>query len=304
MPVDRTPPPLSTLAQPIQHCRSESDLTTERQGEQKETHVSHRAKRKHPDDNTDSQLTSFMSEMKAMFIEFKNQQEEKFNKFEKMFSSFEEIKNQNNEIRNSIDFLSHSYDSLVEQINTLQAERRENIQYIQKLEEKIDKFESGLRSTCIELRNIPPVKKESKQSLLSTVLHTINEINLKIEPHEVKDVFRLSTRVSENRPIIVDFISVLTRDKVIEKFKIYNKNKGKLTTETLKISGPAKPIFISENLSTKMKKLFYLCRDFAKLNNFKYCWVSHGKIFLRKTDGTDHHMIKCENDLTNLQLQI
>ncbi|CAH0405907.1 unnamed protein product [Chilo suppressalis] len=245
-----------------------------------------------------------MSEMKAMFIEFKNQQEEKFNKFEKMFSSFEEIKNQNNEIRNSIDFLSHSYDSLVEQINTLQAERRENIQYIQKLEEKIDKFESGLRSTCIELRNIPPVKKESKQSLLSTVLHTINEINIKIEPHEVKDVFRLSTRVSENRPIIVDFISVLIRDKVIEKFKIYNKNKGKLTTETLKISGPAKPIFISENLSTKMKKLFYLCRDFVKLNNFKYCWVSHGKIFLRKTDGTDHHMIKCENDLTNLQLQI
>lgn len=304
MPTDRTPPQLSALAQPIHHCRSESDLTTERLVEQKEQQVTYRAKRKHPDDGTDSQLISFMSEMRSMLTEFKTQQEDKFLKFEKMFSAVEEIKSQNNDIRNSMDFLSQRYDSLTEQINALQSDREKNLQYIQSLEEKMERFESSSRSTCIEMKNIPPVKQESKQSLLNTVIHTANTIKLNIQPHEVKDVFRISTKDQNYRPIIVDFTSVLTRDRVLEKFKNYNKQNSRLTTESLKISGPVKPIFISENLSSKMKKLFFQCRDFAKLNDFKYCWVSHGKIFLRKTDGSSHNIIKTESDLVNLKKQM
>lgn len=133
--------------------------------------------------------------------------------------------------------------------------------------------------------------------MLHTVTNILKTIHVDIQPLEVRDVFRITTRDPENKTIILDLTSVLMKQKIIEKIKKYNKQNSKLTTETLKISGPVKPIFISENLSPKKKRLFFQARDYAKVNNFKYCWVSNGKIFLRKQDGAPLHLIKCESDL-------
>lgn len=56
--------------------------------------------------------------------------------------------------------------------------------------------------------------------------------------------------------MIVDFTSVLLKDKFVSKYTKGIKENNRLTTEKLKISGPSKPIFISENLTAKLKKLF------------------------------------------------
>lgn len=80
-------------------------------------------------------------------------------------------------------------------------------------------------------------------------------------------------------------------------YKKFNKEGSRLSTEHLSISGPAKPVFVSENLSPKLKRLFYLARDFASSNEYRYCWVKNGKIFLREKDGAQHLMIKNESDL-------
>lgn len=302
MPVARTPPQqTSAQTQPLLHCVSEPNLNFAERADMDEHNVTVRTKRKLSETSTDldSRLSSFMSEMRAMFIDFRNEQE---GKIEKLISAVEQIKMQNCEIQHSVEFLSHNLDSLKEQVQTLEKEQNKNTQYIQTLEEKIEKFESSARSTCIEIRNIPPSKQESKTLLLETVTKTLNTIQLSVQSHEIRDVFRITSKDPGNRPIIVDFTSVLMRDRVIEGYKKYNKNNSRLTTESLRITGPVKPIFISENLTPKMKRLFFLTRDFAKVNEFKYCWVSHGKIFLRKSDGLSLCPIRSESDLNKLKI--
>lgn len=249
-------------------------------------------------DHQDDKLDVILSEMKSMFSEFKERQERQDAKIEKIY---EDIKKQNTDIQTSLEFMSHKYDSIVVQINQIESERKNDKKYIEELENKLEKIERNSRSACLEVRNIPGSTSETKQTLLKTIISLGEALSVTLQPLEIKDIFRLKPKEpSSHRTIIVEFTSVLLKERIIQSYKRLNKT-YRLTTETLKISGPATPIFISENLSAKMKRLFYLSREFAKLHNYRYCWVSNGKIFLREKDGATLKLISSENDLELLQ---
>lgn len=223
----------------------------------------------------DEMLNSFMTEMKQMFKDFKDEQDKRN---ERLCAVFEDL-------RTSVDFLAHKYDSLQSKIDKLESDRNADIQYVRNLEDKIETLERNNRSTCLEIRNIPTFPSESKSSLLETFIKTCGVLSVPVLPSEVKDIFRIKTKQQASKTVIVDLTSCILKEKIIAMYRKYNKGSSKLTTETLHLSGPPSPIYISENLSSKMKKLFYLAREFAKTNNYKYCWVSHGKIFLRRRDN-------------------
>ncbi|XP_059062252.1 uncharacterized protein LOC131855057 [Achroia grisella] len=292
----------TTSIHSMHHCASEPDLNvTPLNNETYNTNLGliHRFKRKRSD-CMDERMSEYMTEMKAMFSEIKARQETHDLKMENICMVMEEIKTQNKSIQNSVDFLSEQYECMKIQVEKLDSECRKNQSYITSLEEKLDKYESRNRSTCIEIKNIPPAKGESKQVLLKKVISIAQKIDSNIESYEVKDVFRVNTHDPSIKTVIVDFTSVLTKEKLIHKYRQYNKGPSKLTTESLKINGPNKPIFISENLSQKMKRLFYLARDYAKSNGYAFCWVSNGKIFLRKTEGAPLNFIRNEQDIKKL----
>ena len=245
------------------------------------------SKRRRLGDSGESKLCTFMSEMKQMFRDFKAHQDEKY---EKLFSLV-------NGFRDSFDILALQHDNLKSQIERLESERKENLSYIYDLENKLDKIEQSSRSSCLEIRNIPTCKTETKSTLINSVIDTGNLLNLTIQPRDVKDIFRISTKDPAVKPIIVDFTTVLLKEEFLVKFRKHNRNSYKLTTEHLKLAGPAKQIYVSENLSARNKRLFFLARDVAKTNDFQFCWVSHGKIFVREKVGYPHFQIKNEADL-------
>lgn len=309
MPINRSPQTAATassssaIKNSLQHSSSEpalnedSLLTTE----SIYSSVTQRAKRMRPTDSQDNQDDKFlfvMTEMKSMFCEFKEHQKKQDERFEKLL---EDIRIQNSDIRASLDFMTQKYDSFLIQIDQLEAERKSDKIHIEALELKLEKFECLSRSACLEIRNIPVNASETKPTLLKTVLSLGETLSVPIQPQEVKDVFRVKPKVpSTKRNIIVEFTSVLLKEKMVQNYKRFNKS-YRLTTETLKISGPAVPVFVSENLSSKMKRLFYLAREFAKTNDYRYCWVSNGKIFLREKDGATQKRIQSEEDLEKLQ---
>lgn len=302
MPLKRTPPKTAARA-PSQ--LTAPDLKIQYSSSEQETHglgsaesenctdASRRPKRKKAD-TSDVQMNAFMTEMRAMFIDLKEQQDQKM---EKIYSAIEEIKIQNNDIRASVEFLSLKYDTLLEEIHDVKAECKDNQSYIKALEEKVDKLEKNTRSTCIEIKNIPIKTPESKDCLLKCLRDLGEILNVPIQSHEVKDIYRIGSKDPKNKTIIVDFTSALMKEKIIRSYKKFNKEHSKLSTENLKIGGPAKPIFISENLTAKMKRIFYVAREFAKSNEYRYCWSSNGKIFIREKEGAVLHMIKEESDL-------
>ncbi|KAJ0180367.1 hypothetical protein K1T71_003771 [Dendrolimus kikuchii] len=286
----------------MQHASSEPELSITPKLPDMSNFKSHfvqplRRKRR---DCVEEDLSDFMTQVKSMFCDIKACQSVQDTKMERICSAVEDIKAQNSSIQTSMEFLSEKYESLKTQLEKSDLENKKNLQHIKALEQKLDKYERISRSACIEIKNVPPVTGESKQDLLLKVTSIAKQINTVIEQCDVKDIYRINTKVPSNKIIIVDFVSVIKKEDLIYKYKHFNKGSIKLNTDMFNYNCTRQPIFISENLSQQMKRLYYLARDYAKSNDYKYCWVTNGKIFLRKIEGAPLNWIRNETDLKNL----
>lgn len=297
MPLKRTPPASPAISQASDTEHSVKNTTPAFDNVQNTTRPK---KRKNSNNNCNDEMSTFMYEIKNMFKDFKEQQELSFSS---LVNNFRELSEQIMSMRDTIDFMSKQYEAVTERIGKLEQERKNHLEALQLLEEKIEFTERYQRASSIEIRNIPkPVNKdETKDDLSDLVMRITKVINLPLKATDIRDIFRSNTK-SANKPIIADFTTVLYKEKFLQAVKTYNMTyrTNKLNTSNIRIDGPSKPVFISENLTPKMRKLFHMAREFAKSNNYKYCWCAHGKIYLRKSDGAAHSRIISESDLTKL----
>ncbi|XP_060810038.1 uncharacterized protein LOC132904133 [Amyelois transitella] len=210
--------------------------------------------------------------------------QEQDSKLSKIIDAMSEIKQQNEDIRQAVSFMSEKYDMLLAKTQTLE---EENIAYrkrVHELKEKMDGMERSAHSTRIELRNIPKKGQETKDDLIKILAKAEDVLGTPINRSDVKDIFRINTKREGNKPIIADLTSCITKEKIITGVKHHNKQnkENKLNTKGLSLDGPIQPVFISENLPQKSRQLYAAARDFAKKNNFKYCWTSMGRIYFDK----------------------
>lgn len=247
----------------------------------------------------------FMADIKKMFYDFKIQQEESFKAFQKtLLVTIEDIKKQNGEIRSSIEFLSKKYDEINTKINKIEKEKKEHNLNIGQLEENIEVLEKKSKQSCLEIRNIPTKKSENKSQLLDLIQKLSLTLKVPVESYEIRDVYRTNAKPEANKPICLEFTSVVLKEKFLQAFKSYNKeHRGidRLSTKNLQLDFPSQPIYISEALTFKCKRLFYQAREFAKANNYRFCWTSHGKVYLRKQEGAPFNYIQSEYSLTTLE---
>lgn len=274
---------------------------------QDETNVTFRAhgKRKHEKDET-SDLHVMINSVRGMFSSFSLDMETRLNAIQ---DSVRVIREQNSEITKSVEYMSDKHDELLKRIEILENEKRDDRSIICSLEDKLDLLERKSRASCIEIRNIPLTqtdknKFESKRDLCDIVTTLSDALNNKINLSEIRDVYRTPERKDNMRPIVVEFCSVIRKENMLQAVKDFNKNKSndtKLHTHHLHLHGPKKGIFISETLTHKTQKLFYLAREFAKDNNFNFCWTSRGMVYLRKAEGLPYCRIVSESDLDKLR---
>lgn len=284
MPIPPQPSaPVSELLVPhnqqLQHSSSEPTLN-----------ITHR-KRKRSLGGDEEKFNDFMKEMRSMFSLFKEDQDKRA---DRLCAAVEDM-------RASLDYLSKNLELAQARIVHLETAREADARSFKAMEDRLEALERGSRSTCLEIRNIPMPPAENKLSLLSTFIGIGEVLNVPIQKTEVKDIYRIRSKDPARRTIIVDLCSNLQREEIISMYHNFNKGTSRLTTEHLRMKGPPKPIFISENLTSKMKRLFFLARDYAKVNNYKFCWVSHGKIFLRNTENGPLIRVTTESDLKVVQ---
>ncbi|CAG9122369.1 unnamed protein product [Plutella xylostella] len=84
--------------------------------------------------------------------------------------------------------------------------------------------------------------------------------------------------------------------------KAHNKQHSdrRLCAADIGYKGLNTPVYISEALTNKVRRLFFLARDFAKNQGYKFCWTSNGRVFLRKTPDSTHIEIKEESQLMSM----
>ncbi|KAG7304855.1 hypothetical protein JYU34_010246, partial [Plutella xylostella] len=292
----------------IKHCNSSPNLNE--LGTQSDLNIKtvRACKRKHNDTDDANEWRDFMKTMQSMFSSLSTDMDLRLNA---LHESLKVITNQNTEITKSIEFMSNQHDELLKRIEALELEKREDKKALQLLEDKLEFYERKSRSTCIEIRNIPDLqvdkaykRNESKNELCEVVKSLSSSLNIKIEKSDVNDIYRTSAKKDSMRPIVVDFCSAIKKEDVIKAVKDFNKNKSnsdKLNTLHLNLKGPKKSVFISETLTAKTQRLFYVTREFAKEYSYNYCWTSNGLIYLRKAENMPYIRVMSESDIEKLK---
>jgi hypothetical protein len=294
MPLKRTPPHTNAFdsSSSLPHSESEPNLSIEFEQESSSSINVATRKRK---------LEYVQQDLRELFLESKGEQDKKL---AVILSAIEEVKSQNTEIRKSMDFLSEKYDQALKRIDDLEEEKKSTNKYIKHLEDRMEQLDRKSRSSCFEVRNIPKKSDETPDDLISLVQGIAKIVNVPIQPTDFRDLYRVKSRNTEKSPIVAELRSVLVRDNFMKSVRNYNNahKENKLNYKQLNADGPAVPIFATDCLTFKSRKLYAAARDFAKNYNYTYCWTNYGKIYLRKKENLPLIRIECTEDLNKLPL--
>lgn len=309
MPLKHSPPTsatgsqlLSALASPLQHCSSDSNIAEigKEAGLSAASSASSIAiavkkgsgNKSALKRNRDEMEDISKSEVMNMFKALQKQQDDKFNRV------LDSIGN----LQTTVEFMSAKYEEALQRIEVLENEKKADKSYILHLENRLETQEHNARCTSIEIRNVTQSPKETKEDLKRVIRCAAQLFEIPLQNNEIKDVYRVNLK-SSIKPIVVDFTTVFMRDCFLSAFKKYNKEHkhNRLNISNLNIEGDNKPVFISENLTQRERKLFYLAREFSKNLGYSFCWTSFGRVFLRKAEGSPQIRVFAESDLIKLR---
>lgn len=231
------------------------------------------------------------------------QQEEMMEILTKVLAEVTELRKSQAEMQKSLEFYIKNYEEINTKIIKLKEEQLHQNTYVLKLENRIDELERYNRSTCLEIRGIPSKPGETKQDLSAFVdkLHT--KVRAQMHSNAIKDIYRINRKPSGERPIVIEFTTNLHKSTSLQAVKKYNatNSTNRLNTTTLDIEGDKLPIFVSEFLTPKAKRLYFLAREASKSLGYDFCWSANGRIFLRKAEGSPPIVIVSEKQLEDLK---
>ncbi|XP_041980247.1 uncharacterized protein LOC121733911 [Aricia agestis] len=234
---------------------------------------------------------------------YHDKQEEILSMLSQVLLELSEMRKSNVEMQKTLEFYSKNFENLNTRIKSLEEEKQHQNMYINKLETKLEDLERHSRASCIEIRGIPPKKSESKTELITYINRIHTKINVQTESNIIKDIYRLSRKPNGERPIVVEYTTNLFKDKILQATKKYNSSNttDRMNTISLGFEGNKTPVYISELLTPKARRLFFLARDVTKQIGYDFCWTANGKVLMRKTEGLSLIVISNEKQLEDLK---
>lgn len=283
---------------------SESNITIDTldKSDSPSSFVSIRNKRKRENEDFSVEFSAFKEEMKTLIYSMMASNSEEI---KKIAPTLADIQQSNRNIENSIAFLTSQNEEYKRKIEKLETQAQEDKKYITILEDKIEDLQKGMRKTSFEIKNVPRKDNETKEDLLDMVTCLSKNISCEINRSEIRDIYRVRSRKEEQRntPIIIETMSTITKNNFLKMSKSFNiKNKTKICAKHLGLRNEVDtPVFISENLTAKSSRLYFLGRELTKSKLYKYCWTSYGKVYVRKDDNSRVILISNEAQIQKLQ---
>lgn len=266
--------------------------------------VFQRAKRSREDVSIGLQLDDFKEEMRKMMKLFTEKRESEIHEIN---LTLKQIQQSNINIENSITSLTEQNEELKIKISKLENQTKESNQYIMVLEQKLEEMQIGCRKANFVLKNVPKKPSESKEDLIDMVVCLSSNIGCKVDKHNIKDIFRVRGKKSDNpnSPIVVETSSTILKAELLKMGKTFNlKNKTKLTGKHLGLkTHEDTPIFLAEHLTAKASRLFFLARDLSRSGAYKFCWTAYGKVYIKKDEQSPTVTITSEDQVHQLILK-
>lgn len=243
-------------------------------------------------DQTDQRLCSlfaeFKEEVKQMLETWKSEQSKVLSKIITEVSDLkiqcQGIQKVNGEIEKSIEFINSKYDDMRNRLGNLENGQKGGEEHIKNLVTQIEDINLKARPATIELRNIPSQEKETTSDLFSIISGIGKAVDNEVQRSGLRDVYRLPGKPGLTRTMVAEFTSVVTKNEFLVSIRRFNKSRplsDKLNTQTIGLTCGKQPIYVDDHLPPSSRKLFFEARQVAKKNNY-YCWLSNGKILMRK----------------------
>lgn len=214
------------------------------------------------------------------------------------------ITESNAKIDDAISILSAQNEEYRGKIADLEKRSLKDREYITILEDKVEDLQRTSRKTCLEIRNVPKKSQESREELIQMAISLSKSIHFPLNDRDINDIHRVKSKgaVEKKPTIIVEFRSCNLKIDFLKKVKDFNlKNKTRLQAKHLGFtSNEDTPIFVTEHLTSKGARLFFLARDLKRAQKVKYCWTSMGKVLVRKDDTSKIVLIQHEAQVQQL----
>lgn len=262
-------------------------------------YVCARIKRKRSSDHCSS---DFQEEMRNMLTALTDKVEKNSSS---LTQTVKEIRLAIANIESSVSFVTTINEDLQKKLESMESQRKKDLEYISRLENQLEDVQKICRKTSIEIRNVPNAQNETKEDLVSMVTSLSESVGCqKITKMDIKDIYRVKkNKDNDNKTVVLELTSVLTKTDLLKSCKSFNyRNKSaKLSLKHLgfKTNGDS-PIFVSEQLTAKGARLYFLARDLVRRKLYKYCWTAFGKVYLRKDDVSPIIMVMSEAQLQTI----
>ncbi len=190
-----------------------------------------------------------------------------------------------NDFRKSLMHLASKYNDVMHEITSMRAENASLVNRVAELEETIVnelqpqywEDQQQKRSSNIEIHGVAKVtQKEDFKKIVTDTAEKLGVPNFDYD-NQVKEAYRINSKtgVWENTQTPTPVIVKLTHKQLTPQW--LNKD--------VKIKSRQCNIFINENLTPRNRFLHIAAKKFAREEEFKFCWVKHGRVFLRKDEG-------------------
>lgn len=284
---------------------SDSDLhlTVQKDKLSPPSYVHSRNKRRREAEMED--FSDFKQEMRNMISELFSMQEKEL---KNISSTQREIQLTNQNIEKSVAFLSAQNEELKKKMVLLEEQNKEDKRQIAFLEDKVEELQKEKRKTNFIIKNVPKRKNEVKEDLIEMVTCLSKSIGCSMDNTDINDIYRVNgkNKEAQTTQLVVETSSTLLKVDLLKMCKVFNtKNKSKLCAKHLGFrTNEETPIFVMEHLTAKASRLHFLARDIAKSKNYKYCWTSYGRVYLRKDDISPIVTLKYESQAQQLLQEI
>lgn len=152
--------------------------------------------------------------------------------------------------------------------------------------------EQWARLNNIEIKGVPLKKGEN----LFTIVDTISKvINYTVPKTQINYISRIPVHNSKEKSIIVCFINRYIKEEFVAAARALKI----LTVDDLGFAGAGR-VFINDHLTPAHKKLLTKTKSVLKAKDYRYIWVKHGKIHVRKNDMAHVIIINSESDLNKI----
>lgn len=209
----------------------------------------------------------------------------------------------------SMKFINSQYEDLLKEhasseeiITKLQKENLEMSNNIKLLNVRMDQLEQQTRSNNIEIQCLPEKKDENLFHIVSEISKVAGFVVENRDILHCTRIAKLNPNSTRPRSIVVQLASPRLRDQFLASIINFNKrNKdNKLNSVHLGYSGPKTAIFVTEHLSPTYRALHAAARHKSKELGYQFVWIRGGRIFMRKTQESEHIVVRNMETLNKL----